>query len=296
VPKGLDGVLVTGLGISAHRDAMPPIRMQADLHNQGYAAGMAAALGAKAGVGVRGVDVKVLQKRLVEAGNLPATVLTDADSFPPSRERVAAAVATLVNNYEGAALVMWDAPTALPLLQAAYAKTEGPAKLIYAHTLGMLGDATGATLLSQAVGAADWDKGWNFTGMGQYGASRSHLDSMVQALGMTKDKRALPVLVAKAKQLTAASEFSHCRAVAVALEQMPDPSAAAALAEALGQVAGKRGDRNAALKEITLARALYRCGDKDGMARRTLEEFARDTRGPFAQHAAAVLAQRPIAP
>ena len=34
LPKGLDGILVTGLGISAHRDAMPVIRMQADIQNQ----------------------------------------------------------------------------------------------------------------------------------------------------------------------------------------------------------------------------------------------------------------------
>jgi len=36
-PQGLDGVLVTGLGVSAHRDAIPLIRMQADVQNQGYA-------------------------------------------------------------------------------------------------------------------------------------------------------------------------------------------------------------------------------------------------------------------
>ncbi|MBM3891609.1 MAG: FAD-dependent oxidoreductase, partial [Verrucomicrobia bacterium] len=37
LPKGLDGILVTGLGVSAHRDAMPIIRMQPDVQNQGYA-------------------------------------------------------------------------------------------------------------------------------------------------------------------------------------------------------------------------------------------------------------------
>jgi flavin-dependent dehydrogenase len=35
LPLGLDGILVTGLGVSAHRDAMPVIRMQADIQNQG---------------------------------------------------------------------------------------------------------------------------------------------------------------------------------------------------------------------------------------------------------------------
>jgi len=43
MPKGHDGLLVTGLGISAHGDAMPVLRMQPDVQNQGYAAGYAAA-------------------------------------------------------------------------------------------------------------------------------------------------------------------------------------------------------------------------------------------------------------
>ena len=39
LPKGIEGVLVTGLGVSADRDVMPVIRMQPDVQNQGYAAG-----------------------------------------------------------------------------------------------------------------------------------------------------------------------------------------------------------------------------------------------------------------
>ena len=38
LPRNLEGVLVTGLGVSAHRDCMPLIRMQPDVQNQGYAA------------------------------------------------------------------------------------------------------------------------------------------------------------------------------------------------------------------------------------------------------------------
>ena len=49
LPQGLDGILVVGLGASAERDAMTLIRMQADLQNQGYAAGLAAAAAVKAG-------------------------------------------------------------------------------------------------------------------------------------------------------------------------------------------------------------------------------------------------------
>jgi LacI family transcriptional regulator len=37
----VDGLLVAGLGVSAHRDAMPVLRMQPDVQNVGYAAGLA---------------------------------------------------------------------------------------------------------------------------------------------------------------------------------------------------------------------------------------------------------------
>jgi hypothetical protein len=49
-------------------------------------------------------------------------------------------------------------------------------------------------------------------------------------------------------------------------------------------------DRNSALREILLARALYRCGDKDGLGKRILSEYANDLRAQFAAHARAVLA------
>jgi hypothetical protein len=236
--------------------------------------------------------MKALQKHLVEIGNLPKNVLTDQDSYPPSTEQISAAVSNMANEYKGAEVVFWNPVAALPLLRSSFEKATGPAKLIYAHTLGMLGDATGAGVLCETVASADWDKGWRFRGMGQFGASRSTLDSLVQALGQTKDKRALPILNKKASQLTTTSEFSHCRAIAVALEQFADPTSASVLADVLRKLTGKRGDRDFALREITLARVLFRCGDQNGLARKILEEYTLDPRGPFALHALAVLGSK----
>ena len=45
-PQGVEGLLVVGLGASTHRDAMTLTRMQPDVQNQGYAAGVAAAMAA----------------------------------------------------------------------------------------------------------------------------------------------------------------------------------------------------------------------------------------------------------
>jgi len=309
LPAGLDGIIVTGLGISAHRDAMPILRMQPDIQNQGYAMGVAAAMAAKAGVGTRDIDMKALQKHLVEKGNLPENVLTDADSYPLPPEKIAAAVKTLRNDYDGIAVVLAFPDAALPLLREAYgAAASEPERLVYAHVLGMLCDPSGAATLAQAIAAAAWDKGWSLSGMGQFGASLSPLDSLIIALGCTGNAEGLDSLIAKAGALDADSEFSHFRAVALAFEALRDKRAAAALAALLKKpgIGGyactdvetaKRAaqdpnpniDRDRSLRELILARALYRCGDCEGLGERTLSQFEQDLRGHLARHAHYVL-------
>ncbi len=313
LPKGLDGILVTGLGASSHRDAMPVIRMQADIQNQGYAAGVAAAMAAKSGRGLRDIDVNALQKHLVEKGNLPESVLTDRDSFPLPKEKIAEAVGRVVNNFEGLEVVLAQPKDAMPLLRSSYkATTDKNAKLTYAHILGMLGDETGVDMLLEAVKSSQWDKGWNFTGMGQYGMSVSPLDSLIIALGCCGDKRAAGIIVEKVEYLDDKSEFSHCRAVAMALGEIGDKTAARPLAELLKKP-GIMGHaftdiedamrrtppdgsdtktRNASLRELFLAAALYRCGDYKGLGEKILKEYAQDLRAHYARHAGAVLKEK----
>ena len=313
LPKGLDGILVTGLGVSAHRDAMPVIRMQADIQNQGYAAGMAAAMAAQSGKSPRDIDIKTLQKHLIEKGNLPERVMTDEDSFPLSQEKIAEAVERVVNDYDGLEIVLAQRQEAVPLLKKAYENAQAEkSKLAYAHILGMLGDPIGAGTLAEAVRSRDWDKGWNYTGMGQYGMSLSELDSLIVALGRTRDGRALEPILEKAEQLNRDSELSHCRAVAMALESLGEPAAAKPLAMLLAK-SGMQGHaftdigrasrgtpasstdtitRNNSLRELVLARALYRCGDYEGLGEKILKEYASDLRAHYARHAGAVLQQK----
>jgi hypothetical protein len=313
LPKSLDGILVTGLGVSAHRDAMPVIRMQADIQNQGYAAGLAAAMAAKSGKSVRDVDIKALQKQLVAKGNLPKRVLTDKDSFPLPIERIAEAVENVVNDSNGLDVIIAQQEDSMPLLRKAYENAQdGKNKLVYAHILGMLGDPTGAGTLIEAVRSRNWDKGWNYTGMGQYGMSLSELDSLIIALGRTRDKRALKAILQKVELLDARSEFSHCRAVAMALESIGDPAGAKPLAmllskpgiqgNALTNIEKARREvspsptdtvaRNNSLRELVLARSLYRCGDYHGLGERILKQYASDLRAHYARHASAVLEQK----
>ncbi|MHC4401651.1 MAG: FAD-dependent oxidoreductase [Planctomycetota bacterium] len=325
LPKGLAGILVGGLGMSAHRDAVPMTRMQPDIQNQGYAAGVAAAMAAQAGVPLREIDVRALQEHLIEIGNLPESVLTDQDSFPLPPEAIAAAVARMKGRSQdttdqsqrergkAAATLLAHPNQALPLLREAY-HSAGSAedKLIYAHVLAVLGDAEGLdTLVAEVERTETWDEGWNYRGMGQFGTALSRLDELVVALGRAGDPRAVPTIVNKAKLLTADDDFSHHRAVGLALELIEDRSAAPPLAEILtqpdmtgyvhdtveearrrdqveGSTTGEKTRRDS-LRELLLARALYRCGDYGDVGKQILTEYTKDLRGHLARHAKAVL-------
>jgi len=313
LPKGLDGIIVTGLSISAHRDAVPLIRMQPDIQNGGYAAGYAAAMAAQANVSIRQVDIKALQKHLIEIGNLPESVLTDQDSYPLSDERIAQAVADLKQG-RGAAVIMTDPQRALPLVRKAFqSAASDDDKLTYARTLAVLGDDTGLeALLAKVRSYEQWDEGWNYRGMGQFGAALSELDNLLVALGHAGNAKAVPVILDKLRQLDAQVAFSHHRAAGLALELLGDRSAAEPLAELLAkpgmtghvhqtvQAAIEQGvpggtnaeqTRRESLRELMLARALYRCGDRDGLGEKILRDYTQDLRGHLARHAAAVLAE-----
>ncbi len=310
IPKGLDGILVTGLSISAHRDALPLLRMQADIHNQGYAVGLAAATLAKTGQPVRALDIRALQKKLAALDIVPESVLQEQDSYPIPDSKVAEAVKRLKDDSTAARILMAKPESASPLLRSAYREAQTDKdKLTYAMALAVLGDAGGVPTLIAALESQPWDKGWDYKGMGQFGAALSRVDGWIVALGRTRDRRALPAILKKAAELNAQSEFSHHRAVALALEMIADPSAAPVLAALLNKP-GMRGyvvkntaqaaalsgkDRNdnrsraVSLRELSLARALYRCGDYNGLGKAILEEYAGDLRGHLARHARAVL-------
>jgi len=149
--------------------------------------------------------------------------------------------------------------------------------------------------------------------MGQYGPSMSPLDSTLVCLGRTKDDRALKPILDKVTQLGSEHEFSHFRAVALAVEGLGAPVAAARPLADLLKKPGIQGHahatigavlqnqpadpedtttRNLSLRELELARALYRCGDCEGLAEKILKEYARDLRGHYARYAQAVLQSR----
>jgi len=313
LPKGLNHLLVTGLGISVRRDALPLVRMQADIQNQGYAAGLAAAMAAQRhGGDVRAIDVHRLQERLVALGNIPESALGDKDNYPLPEDVIEQAVAELPQGKIGAAAILLKHPEeSSRLLRVAWRTAAKPGdQRLYALALAALGDKTGLETILAGLNEATWDKGWEFTGMGQYGSSMSPLDKLIVAAGRLRDPRAIAPILHLARQLTSKSEFSHFRAVSQALEWIGDPSAAPVLADLLqrpnirdhvertvedarknsGANPKDETTRSLSLREIGLARALYHCEDRDGLGRRVLEEYTQDLRGHLARHARAVLA------
>jgi len=315
IPKGLDRILVGALATSSHRDALPLTRMQADLQNQGYALGYIAATIIKDKTTVRDVDIRKVQKHLVEIGNLPESVLEETDNYEASKAGLAEAVRTVGDDFKELSLVMWHPEEALPLLRKAYSEAVGfEPKFAYAKVLAAYHDATGeATLLEALYRVREWDTGWNFKGMSQFGFASSPVDQMIMMLGRIRSKEAVPKMIKLMSELEQEDDFSHHRACALALEWIGDPSAAPALAAHLRkrnmmghshdsiETAARRAQespkismgeksRRDSLIELGMARALYRLGDVDGLGRQILEAYSKDLRGFFARHATESLA------
>ena len=312
LPKGLSGIAVIGVGAGVERDVQPIIRMQADLMNMGYSVGVAAAMAAANGGDFRAIDSAALKAQLVEKGILRREVLDwTADTDVSSDAVVAAAVASLKDDFKGAD-VIWRAENrarALPGLRAAYrAATDGKTRQIYAEMLGMLGDATGvetlAGIVSGKIPVQATRHGANF-GEGNNGGD--NIRGFMIALGRTRDARALEPLLTHLRKLTSLSPLEVVRSATLGLGELGSPGAAAELAAKL-QEEGNHGfavsdwrklkpqggyggcpEMVSCLRELAYARALLRCGDFNGLARKTFKAYAKDPRGVLSAYARAVL-------
>ncbi|MBP5320764.1 MAG: FAD-dependent oxidoreductase [Kiritimatiellae bacterium] len=316
LPAGIEGVIATGLGISATRDAMPIIRMQPDVQNQGYAAGLAAAAAVAGNTGLRGIDIKALQQKLVAKGALEERVLTDTDA-PVPQETIAAAVNGLTTTFKGLEIILADTDTALPLLQSAFAgATDDNHKNALACVLALLGDRAGIDDLIVRLNSSEWDTGMNFMGMGQYGRSTSLMDAMVYALGKSADSRIIPVLTVLCNKLRDGDQhqLSHYRMMTLSSDGIYAPSLATAAKTLLesqeelltGQSTNAiipvtynttldNAERTDAIRSLNIAKLLYRQNDSDGIGERLLTEFAGDARASYAAYARLVLEEGPLA-
>jgi hypothetical protein len=187
-------------------------------------------------------------------------------------------------------------------LKRAFAAATGETRITYAKLLGFMGEREVVPILIAKLKEIDhWDAKIYQGSMAEYAHLPTPVDALILALGNTRDRRALPVLLEKLETLNPNVTLSHHRSLALALEQIADPAAAEPLARLLNKP-GMRGHvmtnleplsnhpqekrrRLGALREIVLARALYRCGDWQGLGERILKEYQKDIRGLFARHA-----------
>lgn len=308
LPFGVTGVIAPGLGMSAMRDAIPVLRMQPDVQNAGYAAGIAASKSVAVGGDFRKVDVRGLQMELVKCGNIDREVM-DWDDAPLSDAALRAAVAVVVPEYRDVALLLAERERALPLLRKAFTDATLPqARLVYAHVLGVLGCADGSDVL------ADWLEGRlkadapDFRGKWAYARRFPYRESVMIALGRTRTPRAREVLNRAAHGLSAATPFFRFRAVCWALELCGDASSAGILKDVsirpgiAGHVKAGRAavrplfgytpkrhsmtdEEIAALKELDVARAVFRLSSDPSL----LEPWLQDGRKVFSDYAKRIL-------
>lgn len=307
LPKGLDGIIVTGLGASADRDAMPVIRMQSCLQTQGFSVGILAGTAVREGKAVREVNLKKIQKHLVEIGNLPDRILKEKPHKGYSDKEFREAARNLRDNYSGLELLLTDHERCRRAVEKEIINTTlQEHRVIYSSVLCILGDNTYASVLANEINKSNlWDKGWDYTGMGQFGPCMSKIDSLLIALGSCQDSNSLPVILKKASILEPESSFSHYRAIAIALGEIKSRDAVPVLYELITKpgmrfhhissfrdarrktVPGLNDTsvRNAALKEVHLAYALFVCGDKNGLGKSILKSYANGLQGHYARFA-----------
>lgn len=311
LPKGMDGIIVTGLGASADRDAMPVIRMQACLQNQGFAVGYLAATAIKENRSIREINIKKIQKYLIEMGNLPDRILKEKTFKGYNDNEFSIAAKSVKDNYKGLEVLLTDHDRCRKIMRKEIEFVTLPNDLItYASVLCMLGDNSYAHIIAGEIKKnRNWDTGWNYTGMGQFGPSMSRMDSLLFALGKSKDKDSLPVILEKASLLEAESSFSHFRAIAFALGEIKSKEAVPILHDLLMQpgmryhhissykdahrkvvpLTNDTSVRNAALKEIHLAYALFACGDKNHLGESILNNYANGLQSHYARFAGRIL-------
>jgi hypothetical protein len=173
------------------------------------------------------------------------------------------------------------------------------------------------TLLTELENFHGWDDKIFQGSMADFAHLPTRIDAIILALGNSGDKSVIPKLLKLVEKLDSNVTLSHHRSLALALEKLSDERAAQPLAELLKKT-GMKGHsminikdaftdlqndgkglnpiknsslrkRTNALREIVLARALFKCGDHNKMAEKILTCYTNDMRGLFARHAQSIL-------
>ena len=141
------------------------------------------------------------------------------------------AIASVTDNYKGLEILLTDPERCIQLAskQIAGAITMPEEKVILASILCILGQGKHAPVLAEAIRQyKDWDEGWHYTGMGQFGMCLSRLDALITALGNAAIHPSFPPYW-KAKKLEPEDYLSHFRAITMATEAIGSREAVSVL-------------------------------------------------------------------
>ena len=329
IPRGISGVIATGIGAGVDQDAMTLTRMHADMQNQGYALGIAAAMTIEQNVSTREIDLKSLQADLVAKGVI--TLPTDnGDSVPAAENELRAAVADVatmpltadwerpgqhqrVGTFKSLATIMLHPRRSLPFLREALeGSTNRVARVNYAKILSALDDPAGREVLLQEVTNHSWDMGKPLGVKRRYqNSDYREMDQLVIPLSRCDGPEVEAALAEKVATLRPDSPWSHYRVMAIALRKHRIQSAVPSLVGLLQSkgfsgharhyagenvadrrhITGKR--MNASLRELTTAGMLYALGDYKGMGHTILAAYKNDISGHLARYADAFLKLEP---
>jgi hypothetical protein len=170
--------------------------------------------------------------------------------------------------------------------------------------------------LAELDNFTEWDDKIFQGFMADYAHLPTPIDAVILSVGNSGIKTVPSQLLNLVDKLNEEVTLSHHRSLALALEKIADPEAARYLALLLqkpgmqghamldfedamtgiknnGIVPSRRSapneKRTKALREIVLARALYSCGDYEGIGKKIILSYTKDMRGLFARHAISII-------
>ncbi|MEU5363970.1 FAD-dependent oxidoreductase [Streptomyces sp. NPDC005925] len=323
LPRTVDGLLVTGKALAATHDALPALRMQADLENLGAATGIAAAQCVRDGVRPRHLDVAKLRSHLRHTGHLPEPAPpTTPLPWPQALRELAARLPLHAYSDMGRRevfhgripfvdLALDPQPGTTARIAAALAETDAePLRLTLAQLLVLRGDPAGADVLRdhlhRRLSGPALPRRASHIREAQLPPDQSAMPDevyLLNTLALARDPRTVGVWERVAARLEvtpeslrdgAAGTFSWVDSVAAGAERLGDRAAVPVLTRLhrhpalhgqhrTGGIEPDDFQERRAMLELALARALAQCGSSRGLD--VLLAYLTDCRAPLAAQA-----------
>jgi ribulose 1,5-bisphosphate synthetase/thiazole synthase len=262
LPSGLEGLLVVGKAMSATHDALPAIRMQSDLENLGGCAALAAANAVKFGTTPRHIDIRLLQRRLVEEGLLPGKVLhrtlqprvyhhdqlielVDRIEEQPLYEYANMRMNEVFTEPIAFVEICTAGPRIIPILESALSKATGNRKIRIAQALAMYESNSGVEVLIDSITQALQDgvlpkrtADIMYVQLPPDHGAMPDTGYLLYSLAQTKDRRSIPVWQRVADLVQPTEDdfkdsllglYYYIDAVCKGAERLGDPNAAPVL-------------------------------------------------------------------